>query len=178
MPKKALFFIITLALLLFPAAALADGNAVNSNDLIDHAKDYDQKTVVFEGEVVGDILMRQDHAWLAVSDGSNTIGVWVTAQQAEQLSFVGKYGVRGDTVRIEGVFHRACAEHGGDLDIHADSVSVLAVGTRVQMPVSRLVVILSIALPLPAVGLLLYVWKKRAGTRNDAIKMDTLPDRK
>ena len=51
MPKKALFFIITLALLLFPAATLADGNAVNSNDLIDHAKDYDQKTVVFEGEV-------------------------------------------------------------------------------------------------------------------------------
>ena len=131
MPKKALFFIITLALLLFPAATLADGNAVNSNDLIDHAKDYDQKTVVFEGEVVGDILMRQDHAWLAVSDGNNTIGVWVTAQQAEQISFVGKYGVRGDTVRIEGVFHRACAEHGGDLDIHADSVSVLAVGTRV-----------------------------------------------
>ena len=178
MPKKALFLIIALALLLFPAAALAEGNAVNSNDLIDHAKDYDQKTVVFEGEVVGDILLRKDHAWLAVSDGSNTIGIWVTAEQAKQISFAGKYGVRGDTVRITGVFHRACAEHGGDLDIHADSVSVLAAGTRVHMPVSRLVLILSLALPLPAIGLLFFVWKKRAVTRNDAIKMGTLPTRK
>jgi len=170
MHQKTVFFIIALLLLLTPAVALADGTTVSSNDLIDRAKDYDNQTVVYEGEVLGDILFRGDHAWLAVFDGSNTIGVYVTAEQAQQIAVVGGYGMRGDSVRIEGVFHRACAEHGGDLDIHADTVTVLSVGTAVQMPVSRLIMILAIALPLPAAGLLLLVWKNRAATRLNARK--------
>ena len=164
MHQKTVFFIIALLLLLAPAVALADGNAVGSNDLIDHAKDYDNQTVVYEGEVLGDILYRGDHAWLAVFDGSNTIGVFVTAEQAKQITVVGGYGKHGDTIRIEGVFHRACAEHGGDLDIHAETVNVLSVGATVQMPVSRLILTLAIALPLPAAALLFIVWKRRKGT--------------
>lgn len=168
MPKKALLLIIILVLVLVPAVALAEGNAVSSNDLIDHAKDYDNQTIVYEGEVLGDILYRGEHAWLAVSDGSNTIGVYVTAEQAKQISFVGGYGVRGDTIRIEGVFHRACAEHGGDLDIHADSIKVRSVGSMVETPVSRLTVILAIALPLPTGILLFIVWKRRKASRPNA----------
>ena len=170
MHQKTLFFIIALLLLLTPAAAMADSNAVGSNDLIDHAKDYDNQTVVYEGEVLGDILYRGDFAWLAVYDGSNTIGVYVTRAQAEEIAFVGGYGVRGDSIRIEGVFHRACAEHGGDLDIHADTLKVLSTGARVPMPVSRLMMILAIALPLPAAGLLFLVYKRRAATRSGARK--------
>ena len=165
MCKKTLLFIILVLLLLAPAVALAEEDAVGSNDLIDHAKDYDGKTIVYEGEVVGDILYRGAFAWLAVSDGNNTIGCYVTQADAEQISSVGGYGKTGDKVRISGVFHRACAEHGGDLDIHALTVTVLSAGERVQMPVSRLVSILAIALPLPTAGLLLLVWKKRAATR-------------
>lgn len=168
MPKKALLLIIILVLVLVPAVALAEGNAVNSNDLIDHAKDYDNQNVAFEGEVLGDILYRGEHAWLAVSDGSNTIGVYVTAEQAKQISFVGGYGVRGDSVRVEGVFHRACAEHGGDLDIHASTVSVLHAGERVPMPLSHLVTVLALALPLPAGILLFIVWKRRKASRPNA----------
>ena len=170
MCKKTLLFIILVLLLLAPAVALAEEDAVGSNDLIDHAKDYDNQTIVYEGEVLGDILHRGDHAWLAVSDGSNTIGVYVPAEQADQITVVGRYGKRGDTIRIEGVFHRACAEHGGDLDIHADSLQVIAVGAAVQMPVSRLLMILAIALPLPAAVLLLLVWKKRAATKQNERK--------
>jgi len=170
MHQKTVFLIIALLLLLTPAVALADATAVSSNDLIDRAKDYDNQTVVYEGEVLGDILYRGEFAWLAVYDGSNTIGVYVTRAQAEKIAFVGGYGVRGDSVRIEGVFHRACAEHGGDLDIHADSLKVLSAGTSIQMPVSRLIMILAIALPLPAAGLLFLVYKKRAKTRDGARK--------
>jgi hypothetical protein len=145
--------------------ALAEGNGVSSSDLIDHAKDFDQTTVVFEGEVIGDILYRGQYAWLAVDDGSNTIGCYVTRAQAETISFVGGYGKRGDTVSVQGVFHRACAEHGGDLDIHASSVTILSVGARVPMPLSRLVTTLAIALPIPAAVLLFLVWKRRAASR-------------
>ena len=164
MPKKALLVILTLLLLLVPAAALAEGESVNSNDLIDRAKDYDNQTIVYEGEVLGDILYRGDYAWLAVFDGSNTIGVYVTKTQADSISLVGGYGMRGDTVRISGVFHRACAEHGGDLDIHADTVTILEAGAPVAMPISRVVVALAALLPLPAAALLLLVWQRRKTT--------------
>lgn len=170
MHQKPVLLLIALLLLLEPAVAMADTAIVSSNDLIDHAKDYDNQTIVYEGEVLGDILHRGDHAWLAVSDGSNTIGVYVPAEQADQITVVGGYGKRGDTIRIEGVFHRACAEHGGDLDIHASTMKVLSVGAAVQTPVSRLIVVLAIALPLPAAGLLLLVWKKRAATKRNTRK--------
>ena len=165
MHQKALLLIIALVLLLAPAVALAEGTSVSSNDLIDRSKDYDQTTVVYEGEVVGDILYRGDFAWLNVSDGSNTIGVYVTKEQAQQISFVGGYSIKGDTVRVEGVFHRACAEHGGDLDIHADSVVRISAGHAVQQPVSRVAAMLAIALPIPAAVLLFLVWKRRAASR-------------
>ena len=161
MQKKSLLVIIALLLLIVPAVSLAEAESVGSNDLIDHAKDYDGQTVVYEGEIVGDILYRGDYAWLAVYDGANTIGCWVAKAQAEQIAVSGGYGKRGDTVRVEGVFHRACAEHGGDLDLHAASVTVLTVGQIVETPVSGAVLILACALPLPAAGLLFLVWKKR-----------------
>ena len=164
MHQKTLLIIIALLLLLVPTAALAEGESISSNDLIDHAKDYDGMTVIYEGEVLGDILYRGDYAWLAVFDGNNTIGCYVSKAQADQIVSVGGYGRRGDTVRISGVFHRACAEHGGDLDIHASTVTVLSAGSRLQMPLSRLVTTLAIALPLPAVLLLFLVWKRRAAS--------------
>lgn len=174
MQKKSLLVIIALLLLIVPAVSLAETGSVGSNDLIDRAKDYDGQTVVYEGEVVGDILYRGDYAWLAVSDGANTIGCYVTKAQAEQISFVGGYGKRGDTVRVEGVFHRACAEHGGDLDLHADTTTIITVGGLVNTPQSRLVIVLAAVLPLPAAALLFLVWKRRS-TQKQSQKSLTEP---
>lgn len=166
MYKKTLLFITALVLLILPAIALAQNNSISSNDLIDHAKDYDEQSVVYQGEVVGDILYRGDYAWLAVYDGSNAIGCYVSAAQAKQIAIVGGYGKRGDTVRIDGVFHRACAEHGGDLDIHANAVTVLAVGGTVTATASKTTIILCCLLPLPAAALLFLVWKRHAPLRS------------
>lgn len=178
MQKKALFVIIALLLLAMPTGALADSETTNSNELIDHAKDYDNQRVVYEGEVLGDILYRGDHAWLAVSDGNNTIGIYVIAEQARQISMVGGYAKRGDTIRVEGVFHRACAAHGGDLDIHAEFLSVLSTGESVNMPLSRLITVLAIVLPVPAAGLLILVWKLRADSKPNGRNSITHPTRK
>ena len=178
MHQKTLLLIIALLLLLAPAVALAEGESVSSNDLIDRAKDYDGTTVVYEGEVLGDILYRGDFAWLAVFDGNNTIGVYVSAEQARQISVVGGYGKRGDTIRVEGVFHRACIEHGGDLDIHGSSVTILSAGESVPMPLSRLVTVLAMLLPLPAAGLLFLVWKRRALSRPNNQNHLTTPAKK
>jgi len=119
---KILKIVIVLTICLFPATAYAADTEVTSNDLIDKAKEYDGREVVYTGEVIGDILAQGDHTWINVSDGSNAIGIWVEAKDMQGIDTPGRYNMRGDTVRVTGVFHRACAQHGGDFDIHADKI--------------------------------------------------------
>lgn len=109
-------------------ASCACAQPLTSNELIRRATEYDQKTVVFEGEVVGEVMRRGDYAWANVNDGSGAIGVWLPLELAAQISAAGSYGVRGDWVEVSGTFHRACPAHGGDLDIHAQSLRILSRG--------------------------------------------------
>jgi len=92
---------------------------ISSSELIKNAKDYDGKTVLYGGEVIGDIMRRGDFAWINVNDGQNAIGVWIDASMLKEITYTGSYRSKGDVVDIAGEFHRACPEHGGDLDIHA-----------------------------------------------------------
>ena len=115
-------------LLLLPFWANAAAEDVGSADLIDNAALYDGKTVSYGGEVVGDILYRGDYAWVGISDGANTVSVYLPADEAKKIAYVGGYRIIGDTVQITGVFHRACASHGGDLDIHAGTVTIVQAG--------------------------------------------------
>lgn len=123
---------VTLALwLLLPLGALAEAREANSTDLIENALTLDGQTIVYTGEVVGDIMKRGDHAWINLSDGSNAMGVWVETAALTGITVAGRYGQTGDTVRVTGTFHRACREHGGDMDIHADTLVRTASGSPV-----------------------------------------------
>jgi hypothetical protein len=44
------------------------------------------------------------------------------------IKYYGDYHNIGDSVRVTGVFNRACKEHGGDMDIHCDSIEVVSNG--------------------------------------------------
>jgi len=124
---------ITLALwLLLPMGALAEARVVTSTDLIENALVLDGQTVSYTGEVVGDIMKRGDHTWLNLSDGSNAMGVWMETTALGEIAIAGRYGEKGDTVQVTGTFHRACREHGGDLDIHADTLTVVTAGSPVE----------------------------------------------
>jgi hypothetical protein len=105
---------------------------VGSNDLINNARQYDGKVVVYAGEIIGDIMKRGDYAWINVLEGGSAIGVWVERSLLKEISFSGSYKSIGDGVEITGVFHRACPEHGGDLDIHAQSLRVTGAGRPVR----------------------------------------------
>lgn len=94
--------------------------AVSSAELINNAKQYDGKVVIYKGEVIGDLMMRGEFAWVNVSDGVNAIGIWANKDLVKGIVYTGSYKSKGDRVEVKGVFHRACLEHGGDLDIHAD----------------------------------------------------------
>lgn len=120
-------------LLAAPCAALAvNAAAVSSTELINNARQYDGKTVVYEGEVIGEVLLRGEHAWMNINDGLNAIGVWVKRDMARDITHSGSYRAKGDWVSVAGIFHRACPEHGGDLDIHATELRRIGAGRIIK----------------------------------------------
>lgn len=92
---------------------------LSSTELINNAKEYDGKSVVYTGEVIGDVMVRGDFVWVNLNDGENAIGIWLDKETAKEIQFTGSYRAKGDRLEVTGVFHRACIQHGGDLDIHA-----------------------------------------------------------
>ncbi|HAJ57652.1 MAG TPA: DNA-binding protein [Candidatus Omnitrophica bacterium] len=139
---------------------------VQSNDLIANAKSYDGKTVEYEGELVGDILRRKDFAWLNVYDGQNAIGVWSSNALLAPVKWAGGYEKKGDMLGINGIFHRACPEHGGGLDIHAQSIVLLKEGSRVLRPIERKRVLwLGLLLGVLACLLIIHILQQRQRAR-------------
>lgn len=127
--------------------AVPNPNEIGSGDLVERMKEYDGMTVTFTGEAVGEAMVRGDHAWIHLNDdayyaknieegaplgGQNSgMPVWVSADLAAKIRVFGDYKHEGDVVRVTGVFHDACAEHGGDTDIHAESLEIVRPGRRV-----------------------------------------------
>ncbi|MDP2940412.1 MAG: DNA-binding protein [Candidatus Omnitrophota bacterium] len=104
---------------------------ISSTQLIEHAKEYDNKTVSFQGEVIGDIMRRGNFAWVNINDFANAIGIWLKADLTKEISYAGSYKFRGDVVLVQGTFNRACPQHGGDLDIHANSLEIIGTGKAI-----------------------------------------------
>lgn len=105
---------------------------ISSTELISNAKQYDGRTVVYEGEVIADIMVRGRFAWINVKDNKNAIGVWIDKDLVKDITYTGSYKSKGDWIEITGVFHRACEQHGGDLDIHAQKIRKIRVGEEVS----------------------------------------------
>lgn len=135
-------------------AARTDG-LKSSTELITNAKKYDGDIVAYEGEVVGDVMFRGAQAWINVYDGTNALGVWVPAALARRVRLVGGYSYIGDTVRVTGVFKRADARHGGDTDIHAETLRVVKAGRRTNHPFNVRRAVLAGALALLSLGIFL-----------------------
>lgn len=135
--KRLLVMLLALTLLLrFTPAVYAStpgsADGVSINDLTGRVFDGDGQTVVFTGEAIGEALREgPGRVWVNVLDGS-AIGVVVDEHVADSVAVWGDYGHTGDTVRIEGVFHVACDEHGGDMDVHATAFDVLEQGVERQ----------------------------------------------
>ncbi len=109
---------------------------VSSKELINNARQYDGKTVVYQGETIGDIMVRGEYAWINVNDGENAIGIWVNKKTAGDIRYTGTYKTKGDLVEISGIFNRSCKEHGGDLDIHASSLQIIKEGFSINEQLS------------------------------------------
>lgn len=127
------FLAINLLFLSFcPLPPVCYAQAVPSAELINNAKSYNGKIVVFAGEVIGDVMQRGEFAWINIKDGNDVIGAWVGKDLIKDILYTGNYKTKGDWVEVVGIFSRACLEHGGDLDIHAHTLRKINSGRAVR----------------------------------------------
>jgi len=128
--------------------------APTSSELIKYAKQYDSRIITYSGEIIGEVLRQGEFVWLNINDGENALGVWVDAGLVKEVFLAGSYKTRGDRIEITGVFNRACAQHGGELDIHAQSLRKIGSGRIVKEKLNVDKINLSFIL----LGALLLVW--------------------
>ena len=111
----------------------------------------DGKTVRFTGVATGAALAADDgHVWICVKSAGHAIGVLVDAEQAAQVTHFTDYTNEGDDIVVEGTFNRACAEHAGELEVHAENISVEAQGGPVERPVPDVRLVVAVVLALLA----------------------------
>ncbi len=163
MQKKlsGLILIMLLPLLLPVWASALDITPINS--LIENAKELDGKEVTVQGEAIGEPLARGEYCWVNINDGTNAIGVWMTAEDAKSITHYGSYKIKGDTLQVTGTFRRACAEHGGESDIHCKALSITQTGNVTHYPLAwgKLLVAIILLLLLVMLGLYVYLTKLR-----------------
>jgi hypothetical protein len=176
--------VIALALMAALAApqvafALQSPNHPTSGEMVEQPKKYDGTEVIFEGEAIGEAMVRGEDAWVHLNDdaymfknveegarlgGYNSgMSVWLPRSLSGRISTFGDYKHEGDIVRVRGTFNAACAQHGGDMDIHASSLEVTVPGRRAADPVKPGKLILAVVLTFAAAG----VWyaDRRLGHR-------------
>ncbi|HSK48434.1 MAG TPA: hypothetical protein VLA05_10600 [Coriobacteriia bacterium] len=127
-------------------------NSPTSAELVEHPKQWDGETITFAGEAITQAMIRGDHAWIHVNDDAYYLknveegaplggynsghAIWLPANLVRKITYYGDYTHEGDVVSVTGVFNAACGEHGGDMDIHATSLDVVAEGHEFEEPVS------------------------------------------
>jgi len=158
--KKALIIILLLQFCL-PLTTYGQTDSVSSKELIENAAYWDEKQINYTGEVIGDILVRGEYAWISVSDGENTMSCVIPADISKEIDFFGRYGVKGDTVCVQGVFNRACVEHGGDMDIHVSSLKKISEGRVLENKYSSVLLNISCTAFIIAVFMVTLVIHKR-----------------
>ncbi len=163
--NDVLFLIIGFLFFAFCFLCYAE-ETVSSAELINNAKQYDGKVVIYKGEVIGDIMMRKEFVWINVNDGVNAIGIWSKKDLAKDILYIGCYKSRGDIVEVKGIFHRACLEHGGDLDIHIEELRKISSGMVIKekpdiIKRNAVFILLAVLGMAAALSQLKYSWQKK-----------------
>ncbi len=135
-----------------PTLADIDGppEVASSTSLIEDSRAWDGHGAAFTGEAIGESMSRGSMSWIHLNDdayveksiregavlgGTNSgMAVWTPSGMARRIRHFGGYGCQGDIVKVTGVFHAACREHGGDMDIHASRLEIVRPGRRIREP--------------------------------------------
>lgn len=146
----AILILIMLFLILSTMPCAASANITKINYLIEQSISLNNTEVTVQGEAIGETLERGEYAWININDTTNAIGIWVKKSDIGQIQFYGDYKHKGDIVKITGVFHRACLEHGGDVDIHCTDIEIVETGYNIKEKLSAYKIVTTASLILVA----------------------------
>ncbi len=126
--RKILFLLFIYTIFLYPS------EKVKIRELYENGEKYRGKPVIVEGEVIGDLMGRKEERWINIKDEFEdfAIGVVISKKDVEKIENFGKYRVKGDIVRIEGIYNINCPEHQGERDIHALKVEIIKKGEKYE----------------------------------------------
>ena len=152
---------------------------VTSFELIECPELFDGKIVEYEGEAVGAVLLRDDHAWLHLNDdpyglsigplsrhrtavGGNS-GMAVSVPRASAVGVtVGGYRRQGTGVAVTGTYRRNHPLDGGAPGILADEVRIIRDPETFSEPVStRRIIAAAVLLVLVAALAGVKIYQRR-----------------
>lgn len=140
----------------------ASDNPTSINDLVGNPSEYDNQTVTLTGEVIGELMVRQDGCWVNMNDGTNAVGIWISKTDADLIEIFGDYKHTGDTITVTGIFYESCPEHGGEPDVHGSSLSVENRGVEQRETISVEKILLAVGVVSAALILfIIYTSKNR-----------------
>lgn len=152
-----ILFLLVLFSGLFPIRVFA-ADPMEIKQLIEKAKMYDGRSVAVTGEVIGESIPRAGYSWVNIKDESDAIGIWMKTTEAKRITYYGNYKNKGDTAAVVGIFHRACAEHGGESDIHCETLKIVEKGSPVIVRISAGKIILVTVLFLMLISELIILY--------------------
>ncbi len=160
--KLAIVLFLLTAVFAMPAWAAAPSeephenvgeNAVNARQTADNSFLYDTSiyelsqadatyqgnTVQVVGEVVGDAIRSEETSgkyWITLEsiegDHESSISVLIDDEELGLIDTYGGYNREGTTLQVRGIFYLACPSHEGIMDIHAETVTLVARGSVSQ----------------------------------------------
>lgn len=146
----------------------AENNCISIGELFEQPTLYDGKEVVIKGEVIGDIMRDGKSYWINIKENDSCIGIVTDEIQKEQIRYSGKYNVRGDIVKVTGIYHMRCPKHYGERDIHTLKLEVLEYGYVISDRIEIDRVITIIAMGIITIFILLYTHTQHTRKDTDA----------
>ncbi|MCM8771512.1 MAG: DNA-binding protein [Candidatus Omnitrophica bacterium] len=136
---------------------------VRIKELYENAEKFDKKPVIIEGEVIGDIMGKKDEKWINVKEekGDFAIGVVVSKEDALKIENLGRYGIKGDIIRVKGIYNTSCIKHQGERDIHAIKIEIIKRGGKLPIPEISLSKIISTFILLGITYLIILLYHKK-----------------
>lgn len=128
--------------------------------LFENPSMYDEKEVTIKGEVIGDIMREGEDFWINIKDENMFIGVIINLSQKEKIRYTGRYKIKGDIVKISGIYHLHCPVHSGERDIHTEQLEIIDRGYEVPEVIQSNRIIVSIIFGVITILILLYSHQK------------------
>lgn len=162
-------------------AEVPAGGRLTSRQVVSCPAAWDGLEITYVGEVVGEVLDRDDGAWAQINDdpyalevgpllaprqreGANTgLAVWLPDELRDQVEVVGRAETRGDVVAVRGMVHRTDPNDGGGLTIRANDLRMIAEGETLAAPLHVPQAVTAVVLAALAAGCGVWAWRVRRG---------------